>query len=112
MKETGCRHFNDFILSKRDSDSFYEVEDINDMVKSLRLHFIYSGVYVEESRRRGEELIETHIWWRNEDNVPPRKRHEFIYNIPVSYSLLLNVYNSIRKYNVEDKFFNFTGQSV
>ena len=75
MTETGCRHFNDFVLSKCDSDSFYEVEDINDMVKSLRLHFIYLGVYVEESRRRGEKLIETDdemkliVDGRNEDYI-------------------------------------------
>ena len=39
-----------------------------------------------------------------------KKRHGFINNIPVSDSLLLDISNFMRKYNVNGRFFNFTRQ--
>ena len=39
-----------------------------------------------------------------------KKRHGFINNIPVSDSLLLDISNFMRKYNVTGKYFNFTRQ--
>lgn len=39
-----------------------------------------------------------------------KKRHNFINNIPVSDSLLLNISNFMRKYNITERFFKFTRQ--
>ena len=39
-----------------------------------------------------------------------QKRHRFINNIPVSDSLLLEISNFMRKYNVDGRYFNFTRQ--
>ena len=39
-----------------------------------------------------------------------KKRHGFINNIPVSDSLLLDISNFMRKYNVTGRYFNFTRQ--
>jgi integrase/recombinase XerD len=39
-----------------------------------------------------------------------KKRHGFINNIPVSDSLLLDISNFMRKYDIKGKFFHFTRQ--
>ena len=60
MTESGCPHFDDFILFKRDPDSFCEIDDANDMVELVEATFRLSrNTHKRIEKKKVGELIDS-----------------------------------------------------
>ena len=60
MTEPGCQHFDDFILFKRDLDSFCEIDEPNDKVELIEATFRLSGsTHSRIEKEKVGELVDT-----------------------------------------------------